>query len=260
MKNNDLNQNTGYSNSLEKRQGNSTGNVMGGVLLLIIGGMWLAAKLNTIFLPSWIISWQMFLIVLGLFLGFKHSFQKPAWIVLVLIGTVFLLDDFLLFDVKIYFWPILIIGLGLWLIFKPKKQYSKHYRQVAGQAAEPVGQSYTGNYSDDEVIDSTTVFGGIKKNIISKSFKGGEVVSVFGGTELNMMQADIQHPVVLEATQVFGGTSLIIPPHWQVKSEIVAILGGVEDKRPILSQGYDPNKVLILKGTTLFGGLTIKSY
>ncbi|WP_460880125.1 hypothetical protein [Pontibacter rugosus] len=85
-------------------------------------------------------------------------------------------------------------------------------------------------------------------------------MSVFGGTELNLSQADMQHPVVLEATQIFGGTTLIIPPHWEVKSEMVAILGGIDDKRPVLPGGYDPNKAIILRGTSLFGGLQIKSY
>lgn len=264
MENKDVNQNKNFGSGFEKKHRSTSGNVMGGILLLIVGGIWLAAKLNTIFLPSWVLSWQMFLIVLGLFLGFKHSFQKSSWVVLVLIGLIFLIDDFFLFNVKLYFWPLLIIGIGLWLILRPKKQYPRQFGSIDYQAAEKTENreqsTYAGLYSDDEVIDSTTVFGGIKKNIISKSFKGGEVVSVFGGTELNMMQADIQHPIVMEATQIFGGTSLIIPPHWQVKSDIVAILGGVEDKRPVMAQGYDPNKVLILKGVALFGGLTIKSY
>jgi hypothetical protein len=131
--------------------------------------------------------------------------------------------------------------------------------QLRGLVRPRLGDLPAGGPEDH--IDSTAVLGGIKKNIVSKNFKGGEVVSVFGGTELNLMQADIQHPIVLEATQIFGGTSLIIPPHWQVKSdEMVAILGGIDDKRPVMLQGYDPNKVLILKGTTLFGGLSIKSY
>lgn len=261
MENKDVNQDRNYSGGFEKRPASRSGNVMGGILLLVVGIILLGVQLDAFFLPGWLFSWPMILIVIGLYIGFKHSFQKPAWIILVLIGSVFLIDNFLFFDLKTYFWPILIIGLGLWLILRPKR-YPKEYRHVAGPgtAAESGEQDYTGNYSDDEVVISTTVFGGIKKNIISKSFKGGEVVSVFGGTELNLMQADIQHPVVLEATQIFGGTSLILPPHWQVKSEVVAILGGVEDKRPVMSQGYDPNKVLILKGTALFGGLSIKSY
>ena len=37
---------------------------------------------------------------------------------------------------------------------------------------------------------------------------------MFGGAEINFMQADIQGRVELEVNQVFGGTKLIVPAHW----------------------------------------------
>ena len=101
----------------------------------------------------------------------------------------------------------------------------------------------------------------VKRNIIAKDFKGGEVVTVFGGAELNLSQADINGKVTLEITQVFGGTKLVIPSHWEVRSELVNILGGIEDKRSMQQDfSTDPNKVLILTGTTVFGGITIESF
>ena len=253
------------------RQGGG-GKIMAGLLLVAVGVAVLVAKLNIFFLPHWIFSWEMLLIVLGLFLGFRHNFQRPAWIILVLIGTVFLVEDMVEgFDLHIYFWPIMLIGLGVWMMLKPHRDYPRRFgrrREAGGDATtgtaqdQDFGAAYAtdGAQSGEEVVDVTAILGGIKKNIISKNFRGGEVVSVFGGTELNLTQADMQQPAVLEATQIFGGTTLIIPPHWEVKSEMVAILGGIDDKRPILASGYDPSKVLILKGTTLFGGLQIKSY
>lgn len=95
---------------------------------------------------------------------------------------------------------------------------------------------------------------------MNKNFKGGEATSVFGGTELNLMQADINGHVVFELTQIFGGAKLILPAHWEIKSEIVNIFGGVEDKRPVQSVTNDPNKVIVLKGTSIFGGIEIRSY
>jgi hypothetical protein len=116
--------------------------------------------------------------------------------------------------------------------------------------------------ASSELLDSTVIFGGAKKNIITKNFRGGEAVTVFGGTEINLMQADLAGPVVLELTQVFGGTKLIVPPHWKVWSkEMVAILGGIDDKRPMMgNQAEDTNKVLILRGTCVLGGIDIRSY
>lgn len=280
MDNRNQNPDGNYGDNWPNHRGGSSGKVMAGLLLIAVGVVILASKLNIFFFPQWIFSWQMLLIVIGLFIGFRHNFRKSGWLVLVLIGSVFLINDlFTGFNLRIYFWPILLIGIGLWVMLKPRSnRYENRINPPApgGGAAhqpfthqpgsnDPDTGAYTDAYTDttystEDIVDATAILGGIKKNIISKNFLGGEIVSVFGGTELNLSQADIQHPVILEATQIFGGTTLIIPPHWQVKSEMVAILGGTEDKRPMLADGYDPNKVLIIKGTTLFGGLNIKSY
>ena len=81
-----------------------------------------------------------------------------------------------------------------------------------------------------------------------------------GGAEINMMQADIQGKVALEITQVMGGTKLIVPSHWRIQtSEVVSILGGIDDKRPVQGN-IDENKVLVISGTSILGGLEIKSY
>jgi hypothetical protein len=39
----------------------------------------------------------------------------------------------------------------------------------------------------------------------------------------------------------------------------VSIFGGTDDKRQTLTEA-DPNKVLVLEGTVIFGGIEIKSY
>ena len=95
--------------------------------------------------------------------------------------------------------------------------------------------------------------------MISKNFKGGRIESMFGGTELNLMQADFTGTAVLDFNIAFGGVKLYVPPQWNVKSEVTAILGGVEDKRAITPQ-TDSTKVLLLRGSVMFGGLEIKSY
>jgi hypothetical protein len=112
------------------------------------------------------------------------------------------------------------------------------------------------------MLDSVNIFGGLKKNIISKDFQGGEIVTIFGGSELNLTQADVTGRITLEVTQIFGGIKLIVPPHWRIQSEeLVSIFGGVDDKRPILANPtYDEHRVLVLRGTNIFGGIDIKSY
>jgi len=59
---------------------------------------------------------------------------------------------------------------------------------------------------------------------------------------------------------MFGGSTLIIPKEWKVKSDVVAIFGGFdEDNQPVITEKED-KKVLFIKGLAIFGGGEIKRY
>jgi hypothetical protein len=183
-------------------------------------------------------------------------------------GTLFLINDIdPTLNLRHYVWPLVIIAVGLMIIFRPinKIRESKRHKWDDLPVSKNSGISPTSDgpvMGGDDYLDSVTIFGGVKKNIFSKNFRGGEVVTVFGGTEINLTQADSPQRIELEITQIFGGAKLIVPPHWKIQSEdIVSIFGAVEDKRPMLAEGnYDHSKILVLKGTNIFGGIDIKSY
>jgi len=130
--------------------------------------------------------------------------------------------------------------------------------QAEPSAFNTSDEKYTGKINED-YIDSVSIFGQVKKNIYSKNFKGGDIVNIMGGADINLIQADIHQPVILEVVQIFGGTTIIVPAHWKVNPEMTAIFGGVEDKRFINNVAVDNQKNLIIKGTSIFGGITIKS-
>lgn len=231
------------------------GRIFGGLLLVAIGVVLIAKKLGY-FIPDWIFTWEMLVIAIGIVIGAKHGFRGIGWLIPVFIGGLFLIDNIYPdTGLKPFIAPALVIAAGLYLIFKPRRKKRKECGwQRPGYIHMP-GEEI----SSEDYIDTTVVFGGVNKTIISKNFKGGDIVCVFGGGEINLSQADINGRVVLDATLVFGGAKLIIPANWQLQPEMTAILGGIEDKR-VPTGAYDPNKILVLKGTTMFGGLEIKSY
>ncbi|TAL45394.1 MAG: hypothetical protein EPN92_07510 [Chitinophagaceae bacterium] len=187
-----------------------------------------------------------------------------AWFILMMVGSIFL-AGYINPDLHLshYAWPIVFIAVGLFFILNSRRNF--RFRQ---------GEKKTGNSSGiedatvidestdskEDYVDVTSIFGGTKKNILSKNFKGGSIVNIFGGTELYLGQADIQGNAVIETTTVFGGTKLIVPSNWTVKSEAAVIFGGIEDKRTLPATVDNPEKTLILKGTVIFGGIDIKSY
>lgn len=239
----------------------SGGRMWTGVFILLIG---IALLLNSLYpsLPDWIFSWQMILIALGLFIGIRHQFRGGAWLVLLLIGSVFLLDDFFPALIESRFiWPLAFIVVGLFLVIRPRRRPANWAGpQNPEEPTLPARGPEPYVTSNEDVLESTSVFGGIKKSLLSKNFKGGEIVNIMGGAEINLSQADIQGRAELEVTQIFGGTKIIVPAHWDVKPEMAAIFGGIDDKRLIQNAVVDHSKVLVLKGTSVFGGIEIKSF
>jgi predicted membrane protein len=222
-------------------------------------GTILIAREAGVDIPRWVTSSPMILVAIGLFVGARSSFRNWVWLLPFGAGLVLLADRFWLFefDVKEFIWPSIIIIIGLVMIFRPRRKKEDQWfdwrKMNAESASRPVG-------GEEDYIDTVSVFGSTKKNILSKDFRGGECVNFFGGTELNLMQADITKPIVLDMVQVFGGAKLIVPSNWTIHtSELVSVFGGVDDKRMV--QGpLDPTKILILRGTNVFGGLELKSY
>lgn len=242
------------------------GKIMNGLLVVTIGSLFLARELGAE-LPIWLFTWKMLLIGIGVILAVKHRFRHPGWIILIGIGSAFLLNDLYSdMHLKPFLWPVILIIVGLIMIFKPRRKLHQ-WKKCRSNRHDHFHKHFKENMTEQEIssnkdfLDSTSIMAGTKKNILSKNFRGGDIVNIIGGTQLNLTQADMTQPATLEVTQVFGGTKLIIPSNWEIKSETVSIFGGIEDKRqvqPAIS-GESP-KILILIGTTVFGGIEIKSF
>ncbi|MCU0353398.1 MAG: cell wall-active antibiotics response protein [Cytophagales bacterium] len=234
------------------------GKILAGGIIITIGVILLLKQLGLLF-PVWLFSWPMILIVIGLIVGARHGFRYDSgWIVMVVIGTVFLLhrmypDAHLLR----YVWPVAIIAIGLLVLLGRNNALwrSRSQRSNYTSYSTPDVEMET---SESEQLDDVVVFGSIKKQILSKDFRGGEMVNIFGGIELNLVNADIQNGTKLELTQIFGGIKLIVPSNWEVVSEVVTIFGGVEDKRRQVNPRYD--RKLVVNGTAIFGGIEIHTY
>jgi predicted membrane protein len=264
------------------------------VALVAIGGILMARQLGAR-IPEWIFSWQMLLIVLGIFSGLAHAFRGPGWLIMILVGSFFLMDQLIPgLDIHRFIWPGAIILVGLIMLVRPKKPYWMDHgwqqrwnqkerdrwqrkRQRRGYPGytnmesntENISNpgmniggntgSSTNNFSSEDYIDATTVLGGIHKNILSKNFKGGDITIFMGGAEINLSQADIQGSAALDITQIMGGTKLIVPANWEVRSQLTSVFGNIEDKRQNIGN-TDPQKVLVIDGTSVFGGIEIRNY
>ena len=231
--------------------------MLAGLVVILIGGLLLAQKMGAYF-PEWLFSWQMLLIAIGIFVGAKHNFRMGGWLIPIFIGIIFLFDRFLPdMNLRPYFIPIILIIIGSVMILTPGGRRMR--KGWSGRSVRAENTGFTEN-SGEEVMESVTIFGGVKRNVISKSFKGGESVTIFGGSEINLMQADIQGKVKLEIVQLFGGTKLIVPANWQIQSELVSIFGDIQDTRVSTKEAINSDKILVIEGFSMLGGISVKSY
>lgn len=232
-----------------------------GLILLVVGGALLARQFG-VWLPPWLFTWEMLLVTIGLIIGLVNGFRDFGWLIITGIGLFFLADD-VYPEIKHFIWPVVIIILGLAIILKPSRQKktmdSTDRSGTSATFGAQVVVDTPPQATTEDVLDLVAVFGAVKKVVFSKNFKGGEVVCVFGGSEINLSQADFTGTAKLEIVAIFGGAKLIVPANWQVRSEAAAILGGIDDKRdPIASANSD--KILVLDGTAICGGIEITSY
>lgn len=228
--------------------------ILAGVLIITFGVLFLLDRIG-LNIPNWIYSWKIILIGIGVVTLYKHKLQNFGGWVLITIGSVFLINDHFhdLIDASLLF-PSFVILFGVTMVVKSLnvfgKKKPKRFPFDDGSVVE-----------EGEFMKADSIFGNTKKNVVSKDFKGGDFNSVFGGIQLNLTKADIQGPITINADVVFGGMKLYIPSNWGLIVETTAIFGGVEDKRPLLSdENIDPEKTVTLTGNCVFGGIEIVNY
>jgi len=275
---------------------NKSANIVGAVIVFL-GLALLLKNLNLgIWFPRWIFGWEMILIIIGLVIGVNSQFKKKSSIILICIGSLFLLKDLMDLSFGRVIIPLGAIILGIYLIMRnrnhtpppvppinnptPEKDefdwdarvksegdaedsfqspFDRAETNFTQQPAPEQRQNKGYSYEGENYIKVDSVFGNAKKIIFSKNFLGGTMTNVFGSTEINLLQADMQQPIALDVFQLFGSTKIIVPPHWVVATTVSSILSENDDRRVILTNIIDQSKCLYITGTSIFGNITIKN-
>ena len=264
-------------NDIHRYEGRGNSRIWTGLILVGVGLLYVADINKWAAIPAWVFTWPVLLIAIGLLIGVNSRFHNPGAFIMIVVGGINLVAQNSP-DLHKYIIPAILIGIGLVFILRPRHNWKDHYKKdwykkdwrqtyVNPSPADqpPAASDYKGTENtmqedNAEYVEINTAFGSVKKIILSKNFKGGEINNFMGGTEINLMKADIQQPISIEVNNVFGGTKLIVPSNWDVKNEVTAVFGGIEDKRTVNAGLPDPGKVIILKGTCVFGGIEITNY
>ena len=223
------------------------GRIFSGLLIIAAGVIFLLANMDKLDFGDFISTyWPMILILIGLSHLLTSGFRNAGWgLLLIAIGAFFQLINWGVLGggVWAYFWPLLIIAAGLWIIFKPR----------------PKGFGENAPKIQDDDLGAFVLFSGLKRRFESDKFRGGKATAVMGGLELDLTKAKLKdNQATIELTAILGGIDLFVPREWKVVVDSSAILGGVDDKhRPVPSTTIQ--MTLYVKATAILGGIDIKN-
>ncbi len=231
-----------------------------GVILAAVGAVFLL-RVFGLFPPIFYsihFGWPLILVIVGLVIGFRSNFRRPASWILIIIGGANMMLPFYPYigDVptRQVFWPSLLILVGIAMILRKRDdRWDRRWHHK-----RPT-QLLT---SDADTLNIDATFGARKEVVTSRNFKGGIIRATFSGVEVNLATAEAGvQPMILEVYSSFAGVEIIIPSHWEIQNEIQPTLGNVEDARTIrTSDTTSEKRTLILRGSCNFGSVEIKSY
>jgi len=225
--------------------------IVTGSIVILFGVLWLLDEARLIPFYIWnevIISWQMLLIAIGV-ISLSSAKNRTAGFVLITVGVIFMILKFWDLNNEVLF-ALGLIAIGGFIIYTAFNKNKSDHRRYFPQ-----------NKGDTSYFEISNVFSGTNRTINSNNLKAGKVTSIFGGSEINLTQVSSpEEEITIEIFTLFGGTSLIIPPDWEVVVDVQPVFGGIDDKR----RTYQPatgevGKRLVIFGTVIFGGGDIKS-
>ena len=122
-----------------------------------------------------------------------------------------------------------------------------------------INSGYKKYYTDR--LKELTILWGTQKIIISNNFKGGNVTSIAGYSEIDLTNCKLDNKsVVIDILGIFGGSTLIVPKEWNVVVEVFSLFSGFSTKiRRAPETKIDMEKTLTIKGLILFGYGEVKS-
>lgn len=218
----------------------SRGAVYVGLIIVIIGIVFLLSNLNVIPLVSLRVFWPLIFVIVGLFGFFSgRAFMLNLMFIVLGVYILVLKNNWLAFDAGKVFWPGIIVIIGLTVVFG-----------VFGGGREKI--------TDKDSVNLFAFFGGNEQKLNTKEFKSASASAVFGGVTLDLRDADIaQDYAIIDAFAMFGGTEIIVPENWIVEVSGVPIFGAFENST---SKSAAPDsKKLKIQGFAMFGGVDIRN-
>ncbi|MFA5325133.1 MAG: LiaF domain-containing protein [Bacteroidales bacterium] len=259
-------------NEDKNRNNHNCGGLLFGLLLIAVGTILVLTNMDVLSF-GWrrvLLSWQMLLIVIGIFQLSKRNIIPGT--VLSLVGLFFIVPRLapLLSNGNVFvdnfsmnYWPILLIAVGVIIIISMTTNHnneSRWHEKFESRCNREGRRSFSQNGS----VHYNYVFSGTEEVFMEPEFKGGDIQVLFGGVTLDLRRTNLPEGITrLKIDALFGGVTILVPENWNIEIERKVLFGGFSDNR-IKYNGYlnvadsENNSKLVIVAECLFGGGEVK--
>jgi hypothetical protein len=214
-----------------------------GLAIVILGSLLLLDNLNLIEAdPIYRYFFPAVLLAVGAAVLVQGSIWGWVWIVA---GGWVLAEKLELIDVNFFqlFLPAVLLLVGGSLVYRTFVRP----RTAAAGAEDPA--SY---------VRAFAVMSGNERRGIATTFRGGDLAAFMGGVTLDLRQAKLApEGAILDTFAFWGGIEIKVPESWQVRGEVIPLMGGFEDKtRP---KAGAVEGTLVIRGFAIMGGVEVSN-
>ena len=226
------------------------------LMVLLVGGLMLAARIMSWDVSFWEILWPTAVLTFGLngLLG-KFSFFSLGC---TLFGGYFLLSNLgvmpFVFE-KEYVFPVLIILFGLSLLADALKKPKKHHFHFATKPER--GESKRRQYeAQDDEFEFNASFGETTQEVMLEQLRSGEVNCSFGDYRIDLQGVKrIPEDCELEVNCSFGQVTLLVPSRFRVRPDSSTAFG---DLSIVGQPDAEPQGAIRLEANVSFGQIVVE--
>lgn len=217
--------------------------VMWGIIFITVGIFYAGDAFNLwnfkLFFNGW---WTLFIIIPCLISIVENGFGTGN-VVGLTVGILFLLSSQGIVDSRIVgklIFPAILVLIGIKIIFRD------NFNKITKK-------SINMNINRDGILEYTSIFSSQRENYPNQIFKGASILAIFGGMELNLINAVINQDIVINSTSICGGVDIIVPNNVNVKISSIPIFGGAANKSKTCMNVNAPT--IYINATCILGGL-----
>jgi predicted membrane protein len=236
----------------ENDGGSITPGLIVGLAIVAIGVLFL---LDNFGVPVGIVwhYWPAIIIAIGLakVIDAPNTAGRTGGGIIMIVGLVLIADQIhlpFLNNVSLWsLWPLALIAVGGMML----------WGAVEGKG---MATPWMNSPASPEHINVMAIFGGGKRRITGE-FKGGDLVAIFGGYEIDLRNATMSaDEAILNINCIFGGFEIKIPETWSTIMQVTGVFGGHDDSTRQPDPRLVPNpKRIIIRGVTMVGGMSAKN-